>query len=77
MDRRLFLDLGQVLVNRKDLGIHWKRPYLVDVTNAVRAGSNNLEVRVTNLWPNRLIGDAQLPDVYDYTPVPEEADSPA
>ncbi|MFD3003758.1 glycosyl hydrolase [Pontibacter toksunensis] len=73
-NRRLFLDLGQVevlaqvLVNGKDLGILWKRPYLVDVTEAIRAGTNNLEVRVTNQWPNRLIGDAQLPDVYDYTP---------
>jgi hypothetical protein len=73
-EQRLFLDLGQVevlaqvIVNGKDLGILWKRPYLVDVTDAVRAGSNSLEIRVTNQWPNRLIGDAQLPDVYDYAP---------
>ncbi|GAB3529601.1 hypothetical protein GCM10027443_09220 [Pontibacter brevis] len=73
-DQRLFLDLGQVevlaqvFVNGKDLGIFWKRPYLVDVTDAVKASSNNLEVHVTNQWPNRLIGDAQLPDVYEYAP---------
>ncbi|WP_162052919.1 glycosyl hydrolase [Pontibacter pamirensis] len=73
-DQRLFLDLGQVevlaqvLVNGKDLGILWKRPYRVDVSDIVKSGSNSVEIRVTNLWPNRLIGDEQLPDVDDYTP---------
>ncbi|RDV13013.1 glycosyl hydrolase family 43 [Pontibacter diazotrophicus] len=73
-DQRLFLDLGQVevmaqvLMNGKDLGVLWKRPYRVDVSDTVKAGSNSLEIRVTNLWPNRLIGDEQLPDVNDYTP---------
>ena len=66
--RELFLDLGhvevmaEVLLNGVSLGVLWTRPYLVDVTRAVRAGSNRLEIRVTNLWPNRLIGDEQLPD---------------
>jgi hypothetical protein len=39
----------------------WKEPYRLDVTDAVHAGTNTLEVRVTNLWANRLIGDEQLP----------------
>jgi hypothetical protein len=62
---RIFLDLGQVEVvaevrlNGKDLGILWKYPYQTDITDAVQPGSNALEVRVTNLWPNRLIGDAR------------------
>jgi len=66
--RRLHLDLGQVEViaevklNGKDLGILWKPPFRVDVTDAVKAGDNALEVRVTNLWVNRLIGDEQLPE---------------
>jgi len=33
----------------------------VDVTAALRSGQNRLRVKVTNLWPNRLIGDEQLP----------------
>ena len=66
--RRLYLDLGKVEVmahvtlNGKDLGILWKPPFLVDITEAAHPGSNALEVRVVNLWINRLIGDEQLPE---------------
>jgi hypothetical protein len=65
---RVFLDLGEiknlaaVRLNGQDLGIAWKPPFRVEVTNALRRGANKLEVRVTNLWPNRLIGDEQEPD---------------
>jgi hypothetical protein len=64
----LYIDLGRVKnlarvsVNGKDLGVLWKPPYRVDVSSAVKPGTNRLEVRVTNLWQNRLIGDQQLPD---------------
>jgi hypothetical protein len=67
-DRRLYLDLGKVQVmaevtlNGRDLGILWKPPHRVDVTGAVKAGDNALEVKVTNLWVNRMIGDEQLPE---------------
>jgi hypothetical protein len=67
-DRRVWLDLGhvevmaEVFVNGEDLGVLWCEPYRVDITDAVRAGENAMELRVTNLWPNRLIGDAQFPD---------------
>ena len=67
-NRRLELDLGRVQVvaevrlNGKDLGILWKAPFRVDVTDAAKPGDNELEVRVTNLWPNRLIGDEQYPE---------------
>jgi len=69
--RRVSLELGNVDViarvrlNGKDLGILWRAPYEVDVTGAIRAGGNALEVEVTNLWPNRMIGDEQLPEDSD------------
>jgi len=72
-DRKLYLDLGRVYVianvklNGKDLGILWKSPYMLEITDAVAAGENTLEISVANLWTNRLIGDAQTPDAYDYT----------
>ncbi len=72
--KRLYLDLGRVevlanvVVNGKDLGTLWKRPYQIDITDAVHAGTNTLEIRATNLWPNRLIGDEQLPEPDQFTP---------
>ena len=67
-DRRVYLDLGDVQViaevklNGRALGILWKPPFRVDVTDAAKVGDNDLEIRVTNLWVNRLIGDEQLPE---------------
>jgi len=65
--RAVWLDLGQlkdfarVRLNGRDLGILWKAPFRVNVAGIARPGRNRLEVAVTNLWPNRLIGDEQLP----------------
>jgi hypothetical protein len=53
-------------VNGALIGTTWKVPRRVDVSRAVKAGSNELEVRVANLWVNRLIGDAQ-PDAKKIT----------
>lgn len=82
---QLWLDLGvvrniaEVLVNGKSLGIVWKKPFRVDVTDAMKPGENVLEVRVTNLWVNRLIGDQQPETTYKYTYTTQafyQADSP-
>jgi hypothetical protein len=62
---RVWLDLGdvknlaEVVVNGRSLGIAWKKPFRVDVTDALKPGANSVEIRVTNLWVNRLIGDQQ------------------
>ena len=52
-------NLAEVSVNGRSLGVLWKKPFVVDVTDALRAGQNRLEVKVTNVWPNRMIGDKQ------------------
>jgi hypothetical protein len=63
--RRVELDLGavgeiaHVRINGRDLGAWWSAPFARDVTPALRAGSNRIEIAVTNYWVNRLIGDEQ------------------
>lgn len=60
---RYFIDLGKVgdmahvFLNGTDLGLAWKAPFILEITNAIRKGENKLEVRVTNEWTNRLAGD--------------------
>jgi len=66
-NREIWLDLGvvknlaEVFLNGQSLGIIWKPPFRANLSAAAHPGTNTLEVKVTNLWPNRLIGDEQLP----------------
>jgi hypothetical protein len=66
-NREVVLDLGnvrnfaEVTLNGKGLGVLWKAPFRVTVTGLLKPGRNSLSVRVTNLWPNRLIGDEYKP----------------
>jgi hypothetical protein len=53
-------EVAEVLVNGELAGTAWTAPFAVTVSNVKEKG-NVLEVRVTNLWPNRLIYDAGLP----------------
>ena len=67
-DERIVLDLGdvrelcEVTVNGKVFPVLWKRPYRVDITDAAGNGVIELDVRVTNVGANRLIGDEFKPD---------------
>ncbi len=69
----LYLDLGslknvaEVRLNGRDLGVVWTQPYRVEISSAVQPRHNRLEIRVTNLWPNRLIGDESLPEGQRFT----------
>jgi hypothetical protein len=69
----LSLDLGEVKnlaeisVNGKPLGILWKTPYRVDVTKVLKPGANTVEIKVTNPWVNRIIGDRQPNVTKTYT----------
>jgi hypothetical protein len=68
-----WLDLGEVQVmaqvklNDHGLGILWQPPFRVNISAALKPGSNTLEIRVANLWPNRMIGDAALPQAERFT----------
>jgi hypothetical protein len=61
----LYLDLGEareiaeVLVNGRLAGYAWHKPLLIDIGKQAKAGRNRLQIRVANLWVNRLVGDAQ------------------
>ncbi len=63
---KVILDLGNVLdmavvkINGQVLKLGWVAPFQFDISQHVKAGINELEVEVTNLWPNRLIGDGKL-----------------
>ncbi|MCL5283264.1 MAG: hypothetical protein M1330_00920 [Armatimonadetes bacterium] len=73
-NHRIYLDLGRVEVmaevklNGKNLGIHWKPPFRLDVTHVLKPGENSLEIALTNLWINRMIGDEQLPEDSERNP---------
>ena len=72
-------NLAEVVVNNKSMGIVWKTPFEVDVTDALVAGNNVIEVRVINTWVNRLIGDLQpgmQPTTYITVPYYYTAKSP-
>ncbi|MGB5419249.1 glycosyl hydrolase, partial [Algibacter sp.] len=70
-DKSLELDLGsvaviaEVFVNGKNVATLWKAPFRTTIDNFVTKGKNTIEVKVTNLWPNKLIGDESLPLDYE------------
>jgi len=65
--RRVWLDLGQVnhlaevSVNDQPLGVLWKSPFRIDITDAAKPGANKVVVKVTNCWKNRILGDLKRP----------------
>jgi hypothetical protein len=66
--KTIALDLGQVgeiaevWVNSKFVGTYWAPPFRADVSALVHSGKNDLQIRVTNFWINRVTGDALLPE---------------
>ncbi|MCK5103563.1 MAG: hypothetical protein KAR17_12155, partial [Cyclobacteriaceae bacterium] len=67
-NKKLLLDLGNVQemaaikINGQQMPVKWSAPFVFDITKHVKAGINNLEVEVVNMWPNRLILDGRLPE---------------
>lgn len=70
---RLFLELGdlaeiaEVTLNGKPLGLAWLPPYRMEISGTARTGANQLEIRVANLWTNRLNGDSLLAESKRFT----------
>ena len=69
------LDLGTVLhtarirINHKEIGVLWTAPWQITIPpGLLRATGNQLEIDVTNVWANRLIGDEQEPPDCEWTP---------
>ncbi len=82
---RIWLDLGEVMnlaevsMNGKLLGVVWHTPYRMDVTGVLKPGSNDLTIKVINAWVNRLVGDQQPDATTKYTfadVTPYKANSP-
>ena len=69
---RVFLDLGQVeciarvTLNGRDLGVLWHPPFRVEITDALRAGDNELALAVSTTWHNRLVGDEREPADFEW-----------
>ena len=72
-----FLDLGRVAdiarvrVNGVDCGVAWTAPFRVDVSHALIAGPNLIEVEVANPWRNRLIAEASVAGGEMFAPMTE------
>ncbi|HEY0746419.1 MAG TPA: glycosyl hydrolase [Steroidobacteraceae bacterium] len=63
--RRMLLDLGEVhelavvFLDGVALGTAWHAPFEIELPQAAARGTHELEIRVDNLWVNRLVGDQQ------------------
>ncbi|UYQ94124.1 glycosyl hydrolase [Chitinophaga horti] len=72
-NKSIFLDLGEVAniaevtINGRSAGVWWTHPFIADVTSYLQPGENNIEIKVVNLWPNRIIGDQRLPAAKRFT----------
>lgn len=71
-NNKYLLDMGdvkivaQVKLNGQVVGIDWMPPFELDITRFLNDGENSLEIEVTNLWSNRLIGDERYPVNYTF-----------
>lgn len=45
--------MAEVLLNGKEVGVIWAKPYEIDVTDYLKKGENLLEINVYHTWGNR------------------------
>lgn len=55
-------EMASVKINGHQMQVIWSAPFQFDITQYAKAGINEIEVEVVNMWPNRLIGDGKLPE---------------
>lgn len=55
-------NLAEVSINGVNCGVAWTAPFRLNITKALKKGTNMLEIKVTNTWANRIIGDHNLPE---------------
>jgi hypothetical protein len=66
--KNVVIDLGEVGVmatvtlNGENIGTSWMAPYRLNITDALQKGENKLEIKVVNVWRNRLTGDKLVPE---------------
>ena len=72
----IFIDLGsvkniaEVFVNGESAGVLWKAPFRTeDISGLLKPGKNSLQIKVTNLWRNRMIGDVQPGETHPVTAI--------
>lgn len=53
-------NIAEIFVNGEPAGTLWKAPFTTkDIRHLLHEGENSLEIKVTNLWRNRMIGDVR------------------
>ena len=64
-NEKIILDLGdvknlaEVIINGKNVGTLWKKPFQTHISKFLKIGKNTIEIKVVNSWVNRLVGDMQ------------------
>ena len=73
---KIFIDLGvvkniaDISVNGTEVGVLWKTPFrTADIKPHLKEGDNILEIKVTNVWRNRMIGDVQPGEKHPVTAI--------
>lgn len=54
-------NMAELWCNGKKVGVKWAPPFVFDISEEVKKGENNLEIKVTNTWRNQLIFDNSRP----------------
>ena len=73
ISEKVFIDLGdvkniaEVSVNGSNCGVAWTSPFRLDISDYLKIGENEIEIKVTNLWVNRLIGDCRPEEEHPVT----------